>query len=126
VVHKKSGKSTTELVYGVTSHSAASANPMQVLALNRNHWAIENGCHWVLDWNWDEDRSCIRTGNGPENITRLRRFAISVIKIKSRQSVAATLRKLQRNVRLAFDYLCMTRNSTRRAAAIGDMVRRTN
>jgi predicted transposase YbfD/YdcC len=126
VVHKKSGKTTTELAYGITSHSPASASPAQVLALNRNHWTIENSCHWVLDWNWDEDRSRIRSGYGPENITRLRRFAIGVIKAKSRNSVAATLRKLQRNVRLVFDYLCMTRNSARRPHAMEGAAGRTN
>jgi predicted transposase YbfD/YdcC len=36
--------------------------------------------HYIIDWNYDEDRSRIRTGHGPENITRLRRFAISIIK----------------------------------------------
>ena len=27
---------------------------------------------------WNEDKSRIRTGHGPENMTRLRRFAIGV------------------------------------------------
>ena len=39
-------------------------------------------------WNYDEDRSRIRTGHGPENNTRLRCFAISIIKSKSVRSVA--------------------------------------
>jgi predicted transposase YbfD/YdcC len=59
----------------------------------------------------DEDRSRIRTGHGPENITRLRRFAISVIKSKGSRSVAQKMRQLTRNVRLVFDYLRMTENS---------------
>jgi len=64
-----------------------------------------------LDWNWDENRCTIRTGHGPENITRLRRFATGLIKSKSRDSVAATIAKLARNVRRIFDYLGMTKNS---------------
>ena len=111
VTHKKTGKTSVELAYGVTRRTPESADPARVLALNRNHWVIENRCHYILDWNWDEDRSTIRTGHGPENITRLRRFAIGVIKAISRDSVAATLRKLHRNIRLVFDYLRMTRNS---------------
>jgi predicted transposase YbfD/YdcC len=113
---KKTGKASTELAYGITSRTPDSATAQQLLTLNRNHWAIENSCHYVLDWNWDEDRGHIRTGHGPENITRLRRFAIGVIKANTRNSVAATLRKLNRNVRLVFDYLRMTINSQRRAA----------
>lgn len=127
VIHKKSGKTSTELAYGITSHGPETADPECVLALNRNHWAIENCCHYVLDWNWDEDRCHIRTGFGPENTTLLRRFAIGVIKATSRDSVAATIRKLQRNVRLVFDYLRMTRNSQghgrRRRQAQGGGVR---
>lgn len=36
------------------------------------------------------------------------------IKAKSRDTVAATLQRLARNVRLVFDYLGMTENSRRR------------
>ncbi len=38
-----------------------------------------------LDWNYDEDRYCIRSQHGSENISRLRHFAIGVIKIISTQ-----------------------------------------
>lgn len=83
---------------------------MQVLAFNRDHWGVESH-HYVLDWNWDEDRCTIRTGHGPANITRLRRFAIGLIKAISKDSVASTISKLARNVRRVFDYLRMTKNS---------------
>jgi len=109
-IEKKTGKVSTELVYGLTSHTPKSADAARLLAFNRAHWSIE-ACHYILDWNWDEDRCTLRTGHGPENMTRLRRFAIGLIKSKSRDSVAATLRKLSRNVRHVFDYLRMTRNS---------------
>lgn len=89
-----------------------------MLAFNRGHWTIENGCHYILDWNWDEDRGTIRTGHGPENITALRRFAIGAIKAKSRDTVAATIQRLARNVRLVFDYLRMTDNSRRRQPSL--------
>ena len=75
--------------------------------------------HDILDWNRDEDRCTLRTGHGPENITRLRRFATGLIKSKliqskSRDSVAATIERLARNVRRVFDYLRMTDNSNPR------------
>jgi hypothetical protein len=56
-------------------------------------------------------RSRIRTGYGPENITRFRRFAIGVIKSKGVRSVSQKMRELACNVRLVFDYLRMTENS---------------
>jgi predicted transposase YbfD/YdcC len=110
-IEKKTGKTSTETVYGVTSHTPQTASASTVLTFNRGHWTVENGCHYTLDWNWDEDRCTIRTGHGPENITALRRFAIGAIKAKSRDTVAATIQRLARSVRLVFDYLRMTENS---------------
>jgi predicted transposase YbfD/YdcC len=108
---KKTGESSLEIAYGITSRTPEEADPQRVLKVNRGHWPIENSCHYILDWNYDEDRSRIRTGHGPENITRLRRFAIGAIKSKGDGSVAQKMRQLMRNVRLVFDYLRMTENS---------------
>jgi predicted transposase YbfD/YdcC len=108
--NKKSGKPSVEIAYGLTSRPAEQASPQRVLRANRGHWAIES-CHYMIDWNYDEDRSRIRTGHGPENITRLRRFAIGVLKSKGRGNVAEKMRRLTRNVRLVFDYLRMSENS---------------
>jgi predicted transposase YbfD/YdcC len=113
-VNKKTGKASNEIVYGLTDHTPDSADAARVLAFNRHHWGVE-AHHYILDWNWDEDRCTLRTGHGPENITRLRRFAAGLIKSKSRDSVAATIDKLSRNVRRVFDYLRMTANSVPRS-----------
>jgi predicted transposase YbfD/YdcC len=114
VIEKTTGKRSIETVYGLTDHTPDSAGAAAILAFNRRHWTIENSCHDILDWNWDEDRCTIRTGHGPANMTALRRFAIGTIKSKSRDTVAATIQRLARNVRLVFDYLGMTENSRRR------------
>jgi len=110
-IQKKTGQHSREIAYGLTSRTPQQANPQQVLRSNRGHWSIENGCHYILDWNYDEDRSRIRKGHGPENISRLRRFAIGLIKSKGVRSVPQKMRELTRNVRLVFDYLRMTNNS---------------
>ena len=111
VIHQKSSKETREIAYGITSKKPDIADAAQILKDNRGHWCIENTCHYVIDWNFDEDRSRIRTGYGPENISRLRRFAIGVIKNKSIGSAAQKMRRLNKNMRAVFDYLKMTRNS---------------
>jgi predicted transposase YbfD/YdcC len=119
VFHKKSGKQSLEIAVGLTSQTKAQASAEQVLAANRGHWTIENRCHYVIDWNFDEDRSRIRTGYGPENVTRLRRFAVGVLTLFSdgKTSIAEKMSRLNRNTRLVFDYLRMTKNSTRQASA---------
>jgi predicted transposase YbfD/YdcC len=108
---KKTGATSREIAYGLTSRTPEQANPQRLLQVNRGHWTIENSCHYILDWTYDEDRSRIRTGYGPENITRLRRFAIGVIKSQGARSVAQKMRQLTRHVRLVFDYLRMSENS---------------
>jgi len=117
-IEKTTGKTTTETVYAITSHSPTTASAAAILAFKRGHWTVENGCHYILDWNWDEDRCTIRTGHGPENITALRRFATGAIRSKSRDTVAATIQRLARNVRLVFDYLRMTDNSRHRSPSL--------
>ena len=109
VTAKTTGKQTVETAYGITSHSPNTASAERLLALNRGHWTVE-ATHHILDCCWDEDRCRIRTGHGPENTTRLRRFAIGVIRSKS-HCVAAAVRRLNRKPRLVFDYLKMTENT---------------
>lgn len=111
VIDKKTGKSSRDLAYGITSRPPAQADARRLLEINRGHWSIENSCHYILDWNYDEDRCRIRTGYGPENITRLRRFAIGLIKSKGVNCVAQKMRQLNKNTRLVFDYLRISKNS---------------
>lgn len=109
-MNKKSGKSSYDTALGITSRPADQADAQYLLDTNRGHWTIENKCHYIIDWNFDEDRSRIRKGYGSENMIRLRRFAVGVIKAKGVRSVAQKMRQLASNVRLVFDYLAMTDN----------------
>lgn len=69
------------------------AYAQRVLATNRGHWNIEQLCHYIIDWNSDEDRSRIQTGYGPENITRLRLFGVRIIKSKGVRNVSQKMRQ---------------------------------
>jgi predicted transposase YbfD/YdcC len=108
---KKTGQSSCDVAHGIVSRTPEQADAERVLATNRGHWSIENCCHYILDWNFDEDRSRISKGHGPDNITRLRRFAVSILKSKGVRSVPEKMRELNRNTRLVFDYLKMTKNA---------------
>ena len=110
-IDKKSGEQSHEIIYGITSAPPEQANAEQVLCDNRGHWCVES-CHYMIDWNYDEDRSRIRTGYGPENITRLRRFAIGLLKgKKTTETIPELMKKLLLNTRAVFDFLKMTRNT---------------
>lgn len=45
----------------------------------RNHWAVENNLHWVLDVQFKEDHSRKRKDNAAENFAIVRRFALTKI-----------------------------------------------
>lgn len=45
----------------------------------RNHWAVENNLHWVLDVQFNEDKSRKRKDNAAENFAIVRRFALTRI-----------------------------------------------
>jgi hypothetical protein len=74
-----------------TSRPPEQADPQRVLATN-----------------------CAHLDDCSENITRLRRFAVGVTQCfsKEKSGVAQKMCQMNRNTRLVFDYLRMTRNST--------------
>jgi predicted transposase YbfD/YdcC len=115
VTNKKSGEVSIEHALGITSRLPEQADAQCVLSTNRGHWVIENSCHYIIDWNFNEDRSRICAGHGPANVTRLRRFAVGILKAfaDGKTSISEKMRRLNRNTRLVFDYLRMTKNSTR-------------
>ncbi len=80
-------KSSTERRYYLTSHEP-DAEKLQRLI--RQHWAIENSCHWVLDVVWDEDASRIRNENAAQNVALLRKMALNIL--KSDTTVKDTIR----------------------------------
>lgn len=53
----KTGEVRTEVVYGLTSLTAAVASPQRLLELVRGHWGIENQLHWRRDVLLQEDRT---------------------------------------------------------------------
>ena len=78
--HRKelsTGKSSVEKRYYITSHKPDA----ELLGkLIRQHWGIENQCHWVLDVTWKEDASRIRKSNAAENVALLRKLALDLLK----------------------------------------------
>jgi hypothetical protein len=92
VIELKSGKQRRETVFAITSLPPEQADPMRLLTLNRGHWGIENRSHWVRDVTFDEDRSRIRTGNGPAMMACLRNFAIALARLSGFTNIASALR----------------------------------
>ena len=71
------GKTTTASRYYLLSQPLTAA---RLAAIVRAHWQIENRLHWVLDVVMDEDRARARKDHGPENLARLRRFTLNLLR----------------------------------------------
>ena len=94
VTHCKSGKTSRETAYGITSLRPPRADTRQIGELVRGHWEIENRLHWVRDVTFDEDRSQVRTGSGPRAMASLRNFAISCLRLAGCTNIAQGLRRM--------------------------------
>jgi len=63
-----------------------------IAAWVQGHWGIENRCHYVPDVTYDEDRSRVRTGNGPHLMATLRNLAISLFRLTGATNIAHACR----------------------------------
>jgi predicted transposase YbfD/YdcC len=87
-----SKKWSAETIYAITSLTAIQARPAELAAIIRGHWLIEDRLHWVRDVTYDEDRSQVRTANGPRVMASLRNLAIAILRLTGQTSIAAALR----------------------------------
>ena len=107
---KKSGETSIEVADGITSRTKKEASPKTLLHKVRDHWSVE-AYHYIIDWIYNEDRSTIRTGYGPENMTRMRRFAIGLVKSKGATNVSKRMRQLDKSTGSVLDYFKLTTNT---------------
>ncbi len=98
------------MAYGLISHLPESADAERILKYNRKHWGVESH-HYILDWNWNEDRCSISKKHGPEKHHMPKKICHRITQAMGKDSIASVIRKLARNVRMLFDYLRMTDNT---------------
>jgi len=86
------GATRTETRYFISSRALAATD---AAAAVREHWAIENRLHWVLDVTFADDQSRLRKGHGARNMATVRHFALNLVRtatdkrsIKSRRKIA--------------------------------------
>lgn len=75
----RTGQTTTETVYGLTSHSKQRASAASLLQLNRSHWGIENGLHYRRDVTFGEDRCRISSKSAAQALAVFNNLAIRLI-----------------------------------------------
>ena len=77
VTEKSDGTTSGDVRYFISSRYLSGKRFGQAV---RGHWGIENSLHWVLDVTFDEDQSRTRNRHMADNLSWLRRFAISLLK----------------------------------------------
>jgi len=90
-VHEN-GTMRMEVVYGITSLSAAQASAKRLLELVRDHWAIENRLHWRRDVTLREDACQVRKGEAPRVLAVLNSFLLAVLDFLGVSNVARQMR----------------------------------
>lgn len=85
-------QTTTETAYAITSAHPTRVGPRRLLRWWRGHWEIENRLHWVRDVTFDEDRSQVRTGSGPQVMAACRNTAIGILRRTGHANIADATR----------------------------------
>ena len=101
----RTGKIRQEQVAIISSLSPQLASPARLLERVRSHWSIENRSHWVRDVTFDEDRSQVRTGQGPRMMAILRNLAIAIIRLLGFDYLPKGLRYFAQRPRLVLNAL---------------------
>jgi predicted transposase YbfD/YdcC len=76
--------------------SSLQANAEEFAKVVRGHWGIENSLHYVLDVAFGEDDSRIRTDKAPENMTFIRKIALTIARsdTETKSSVAGRIKQM--------------------------------
>jgi predicted transposase YbfD/YdcC len=70
----------------------AGTRPMDLLALVRRHWHIENRLHWPRDVTFGEDACQVRSGHAPQALAGVRNAVVGLLRRRQVGNLAAALR----------------------------------
>ena len=103
-VREIEGRIQTETRYYIMSQKMS---PEELLKAVRNHWAIENSLHWVLDVQMGEDDLRNRAGHGAENLAVVRRIALNIIRLMDdKLSIRRRLRWAAQKPEYRLEFIC--------------------
>jgi predicted transposase YbfD/YdcC len=71
------GKVEQETRFYITSLALVAS---LIAPLVRDHWAVENSLHWVLDMVFRDDECRLRTDHAPANFTTIKHMALNLIR----------------------------------------------
>ena len=103
---KKDGTKVTERQFYISS---LGKNAKDSATYIRGHWGIENSLHWVLDVNFREDLNQTRHRILGDNLSWIRRFAVT---IKRQDLEKSSMASKRRRAAWSFEYLMKLLSNT--------------
>ncbi|MBY0431806.1 MAG: ISAs1 family transposase [Rhodospirillales bacterium] len=76
-IRETDGKTEQETRFHITSLLLPAT---QIGLIVRNHWAVENSLHWVMDMVFHDDECRIRTDHAPANFTTVKHMAFNLLR----------------------------------------------
>ena len=70
----------------------------------RGHWSIENRLHWVKDVIQVEDNSPQQTGSAPINLSLLKTWVLTLVRLHGYDSLTAAIADLSHNIRYMLSF----------------------
>jgi predicted transposase YbfD/YdcC len=92
---------------GVASPAPDQASPADLAGYVREQWSIES-LHWLRDTLYQEDKSKVRTRNGPRVMAALRNLAIGALRMAGRTGITEATRWAGRSMDRPFTILGLT------------------
>ena len=92
-IREVDGQTSTYRRYYISDLDGQDAPAM--LGYIRGHWGIENKLHWSLDVTFREDDLRQRVGHSAENLSRIRRLALNLLRQDKSVKVGAKAKRLK-------------------------------
>jgi predicted transposase YbfD/YdcC len=92
---------------GVASPEPEQAGAADLAGYVREQWSIES-LHWIRDTLYQEDKSQVRTRNGPRIMAALRNLAIGALRLAGRTDITEATRWAARHMNRPFTILGLT------------------
>ena len=87
-------ETTVEVAYRITSVATDRADASDLLELDRGHWGIENGLHYVRDVAFGEDACRVRSKNAPQILAATRNLVLGLLRPMGFPSIPAAMRRI--------------------------------
>ena len=92
VRYLKNGKTTHEILYGITSLPKHDTAAQQLLTLRREHWRIENRLHYCRDVIFHEDACRLAIGHAAHAIAILNNLVLGLLRLRGFPSIVSARR----------------------------------